>query len=153
MDNLVGIKDILPPMTLAGMEKIRELEGLLSQLPQADIGTHHVLHGGMYARSVKVAAGVVLTGALINVPTLLIVSGDAIVTLGDTSVRLTGFNVLAGSRGRKQAFVAVSDIHLTMIFATDAETIEQAEEQFTDEADRLLSRQPGSRNTIVITGE
>jgi hypothetical protein len=35
-----------------------------------------------------------------------------------------------------------------MLFATDASSVEEAENEFTDEADRLMSRQPQSVNLI-----
>lgn len=100
-----------------------------------------------------IPAGVVITGALIDVPTILIVDGDATVNTGDGAARLTGYRVLAASAGRRQAFVAHADTHLTMIFATRADDVAAAEGEFTSEAGLLLSRQPGATNHITITGE
>jgi len=40
-----------------------------------------------------------------------------------------------------------------MVFATKAQTVEEAEDEFTDEADRLLSRNASAKNSIIITGE
>lgn len=42
---------------------------------------------------------------------------------------------------------------VTMIFPTAAKTIEQAEEEFTDDTDKLFSRSNPSRNEVIITGE
>jgi len=91
-------------------------------------------------RTVFVPAGVIITGVLIKIPTLLIVHGDALVYIGGASLRLEGYNVVPAAAGRRQAFVAESDLHLTMLFASDAASVDQAERQFTDEFEQLVSR-------------
>lgn len=126
--------------SLAAVTRVRRLESAARQLPQVPISTTHALHAGLYARTVMVPAGVVLTGALIKIATLLIVSGDALVTIAGGSLRLTGYHVLTAAAGRKNAFAALADTHLTMLFATAAATVEEAEAEFTDETGLLLSR-------------
>ena len=81
-----------------------------------------------------------MTGALIKLATTVILSGDVSVFNGEVAERMTGYNVITGSAGRKQAFHAHEDTHITMIFPTKAKTVQQAEEEFTDEHDRLMSR-------------
>jgi hypothetical protein len=107
----------------------------------------------MYARTITIPAGCVLTGALIRVPTLLIMDGNATVSTGVGAVTMRGHHVLAGARGRKQAFYAHEDTHLTMVFATSAKTVADAEDEFAEDAHMLLSRQPDAINHFVITGE
>lgn len=141
----------LPAMAPDAVDKVRELENQLLQAPQVDIETRHVLHGGMYARTIRIPAGVMLTGALIKLPTVLVLSGRATVYIGDGTIELEGHHVIPASAGRKQAFLAHADTDLTMLFPTRATTIEEAEAEFTDEADRLMSRFCG--NDICITGE
>lgn len=153
MNSLVAIQSRIPPSSESALSKAFLLQEHLLKLPQEDITTHHVLHGGAYVRTIKIRKNIVLTGALIKVPTTLIVDGDVSVYLDDEAKRLTGFHVLAASAHRKQAFIAHEDTMLTMIFATDAKNIEQAEAQFTDEHESLLSRHPHSINEIIITGE
>lgn len=143
----------IPAMTEEAIDKVRDLEATCLTLPQEKIVTHHVLHGGMYSRTITIPAGILLTGALIKIPTMLIVEGDAVVYLGDNSVELTGYNVLPASANRKQAFAAKTDTNLTMIFPTNAKTVEDAEAEFTDQADMLFSRLSAETNKIVITGE
>ncbi|AQW31431.1 hypothetical protein JK151_08910 [Ralstonia syzygii subsp. celebesensis] len=135
------------------VDQVRRLERALRAGPQVELRTDHVLHAGMYSRTVRIPAGVVLTGALIKVATVLIVSGDATVFIGDDSVRLQGYHVLPASAGRKQAFIAHAETALTMSFPTRARTVEEAEAEFTDETDLLLSRQYPEQQTLVITGD
>lgn len=131
----------IPKMKREEIEKVAALEAASLRLPQIPIPVDAVLHAGMYSRTVKIPAGVTITGALIKVPTILIVDGDVTMYAGDRAVNLNGHNVLTAEAGRKQAFVARSDVYLTMMFPSSAVTLDEAEEEFTDEADMLQSRQ------------
>lgn len=144
----------LPASSAQAISDVRDLERHVLALPQTPIRTDHVLHGGMYARTILIPAATVLTGALIRVATMLIVVGDALVTRDGSSVRLTGHHVLPAAAGRKTAFVTIADTHVTMLFPTSARTVEAAEAEFTDEANGLMSRRDPARNHVVInTGE
>lgn len=130
----------LPPMSVGAVAAVRRLEEATLKLPQVDIATEHAIHAGMYARTVVIPAGVVLTGAEIKIPTVLIISGDTLVYGEDGPVRFTGYHVTLGAVGRKQAFYALADTHLTMLFPTAAKTVEEAEMEFTDEYEKLMTR-------------
>src|SRR6185503_3455492 len=95
----------------------------------------------MYTRTIHLAPEVVLAGALVKVPTMLIVCGKTAVFTGENWIELEGYHVIPARAGRKQIFVTREDTCITMIFRTDAKTVEQAEEEFTDEAKDLMSRQ------------
>lgn len=138
----------LPAMTPGEVRKVQSLETHLRSLEQVPIETRHHFHAGLYARTIRIPAGVMITGALIRIPTLLIVSGHATAYIGGESLELCGYHVLPGQAGRKQAFLAHADTDLTMCFATTAATVEQAEEEFTDEANML-----GSRKQAASSGE
>lgn len=130
----------VPAMSDQALAKVRQVEATAMTVPQIKIDTHHILHAGMYTRTIRIPAGVMITGALIKIPTILVVEGDVVMYVGDSTRRLSGYSVLSAEAGRKQAFVAVKDSHLTMAFATEAEDIETAENEFTDETDLLVSR-------------
>lgn len=151
MTHEIAVRPAIPAMSDAAITKVREWESLAIQKPQAPLHTWHHIHAGMYARTIMLPADAMLTGALLKVATMLILSGDAVVFLGDNSLRFTGYHVLPASAGRKQVIVAVADTYLTMMFATKAKTVEEAEHEFTDEFDLLVSHRDD--NTIVITGE
>ena len=143
----------IPAMTEQAIARVCALESRVEHLPQTDIGTHHVLHAGLYARSILIPQGTLLTGALVQVATTLIVSGHVSVYLADQVTEIEGYAVLPASAHRKQAFVAHADTHLTMVFATSAQTVADAEDEFTREADRLMSRHSGAVNHVHITKE
>jgi hypothetical protein len=134
----------LPLMDDKAVQAVRAFEEFsLTHCPQVHLETEHEFHAGLYARTIMLPADHVLTGAEIRIPTLLILSGDVLVYGINGTERLTGYQVLKGQAGRKQLFRAIEDTWMTMLFATDATTPEEAEEQFTDEYDKLMSRRQG----------
>lgn len=130
----------LPAAGPDGAERVRLLEQAALDLPQVAIPTDHAFHAGMYARTIMIPAGVMLTGAQIKIPTILIISGDTLISGENGSTRYAGYHVALGRCGRKQAFYALQDTYLTMLFPTDVTTVEEAERQFTDEYEKLFSR-------------
>jgi hypothetical protein len=153
MSDLAELRPFLPAMTDQAVAAVREMEARQMRMEQVPIRTDHLIHGGMYARTICLPAGAALTGALLKVATVLIVHGDCTVFTGDGELYLRGFNVLPGSAGRKTAFIAHSDTHMTMVFPSDAKSVAQAEDQFTDEPHLLMSRRDSSGDTVTITGE
>ena len=153
MTDLISLQNRIMPMTPNALDRVYKLQNVLTKMPQTEIDTQHIIHGGMYARTVFLPAHTVITGALIKTATLLIVCGHALVYIDDKPHELTGYQIFAASAKRKQAFVALRDTYLTMIFPTSATTVEQAENEFTDEAAMLLSRQQPDHNHTIITGE
>ena len=153
MNEMTVSQNRIPAMSDEAVDMVYGLEVYTSKMPQIRIDTEHVLHAGVYARTITIPAGTLLTGVLIKCATLLIVNGDVCVYIDGQPHHMAGYNVLAASAHRKQAFVAITDTQLTMIFASDADNIAAAEEEFTDEPHILMSRVEGAVNTITITGE
>lgn len=145
----LAIPSNLPPASDEAIATIRRAEEYLRQLPQTRFQTEHTFHAGMYARTVRIPAGTRFTSVLIKIPTIVIVHGTLYVLVGDEVVRMTGYNVLTGSAGRKTAYITGSDIEMTMLFPTTAKTVAEAEAEFTDEPDILLSRI--NDDDIVVT--
>ena len=134
------------PQTL---DQLRMIEEKILRCEQFQFKTQHVFHAGMYARTVRIPAGVFFTSVLIKCPTLLILNGTCDVLMGSTIVRFDGYNVIPAAAGRKTAYITRSPIELTMIFPTQARTVEEAEAEFTDEVENLLSH--WNENDMVNT--
>lgn len=128
------------PMSPAQLDAVYRLEAETGKRPQVEIETRHTMHAGMYARTIMVPAGVLAVGALIKIATILVISGKGVVYIGGETVEVEGYRVIQGDAGRKQAWLSFEDTHITMIFPTDAMTVNEAEAEFTDEADHLLTR-------------
>lgn len=149
----LGVVQAIPAMTERQIDNVRQIETMAMEMPQVPIITEHVIHGGMYARTIMVPAGTMITGALIKVPTVLIVNGTCTVYIGDGAVDVNGYHVIPASAGRKQAFIAHADTWITMVVATEAKDVEAAENYFTDEVELLGSHRDVELNRIVLTGE
>lgn len=152
MHELTVQENKINSMSAQEIEKVCELERAILALPQVDLPTQQTLHAGMYARTMFVKAGVTVTGSLMKCATILIISGRMQVYVGNNSIEFEGYHIIPAAAGRKQAGYAIEDTHVTMLFPTKAKTIEEAEEEFTDEVDKLISRNGGS-NDIVVTGQ
>lgn len=153
MNQLVTTNNHIPAMSDVDIDCVKQLEEVALTCPQLPATTHHILHGGMYARTMLIPKGAMLTGALIEVATMLVVNGHVEVFIGEESIIVEGYHCFAAAVGRKQAFIAIEDTHLTMVFPTLATTIAEAEDWFTDEAHLLFSRKPDAINIVTITGE
>lgn len=128
----------MPPL-----EKVRELEQHLQTLPQVDVQTTHLIHGGMYARTIFVPAGCVLTGTKTNVENVCIVSGDITVTTDAGLKRMIGYSIIPANAGFKRAGFAHSDTYWTTLIPTSLTDITAIEDFMTDESDMLLTRSVG----------
>jgi hypothetical protein len=147
---LTGIT--LPATTPEALEKIAAVQTVLMRAEQIGLKTEHILHGGMYVRTVTLPPEVIITGSLIKRATMLIINGHCEVFVGDGWAELDGYNVIPASAGRKQIFVSLGTVAITMIFPTQAQTIREAEEEIFAEADLLLSRRQDN-DTVIVTGE
>jgi hypothetical protein len=142
----------LPPTAPDVVYKLRDVQMVEMEKKQVPIYTEHLLHAGMYSRTITMPPNVKLIGAFIKIPTLVTVVGTARVLVGKEWVEVDGYAVLPASAGRKQIFVSKTAVIISMAFPTKVQTIEQAEREFTDEAEILLSRRQ-DLNKVTITGE
>ena len=104
-------------------------------------------------RTITMPANTLLAGAFVKIPTTLIVSGCVTIYMDGDAVDFVGYNVLPASGGRKQAVLAHTVADLTMLFPTSATTVAEAEAEFTDELELLVSRKDEDNNVTFITGE
>ena len=131
---------VIHTMNDRALQCVYKLQDALRELPPVKIKTTHHLHAGMYHRTIVVPAGTVVVGVMVKIPTTLIVSGHAMLYIGDEALEIEGYKIIEGAGGRKQAAYAIKDTTFTMSFATPATSITEAENEFTDEAEQLLTR-------------
>lgn len=134
---------------LAGMpspERVRELEDFNRQFPQIPLFTAHLIHGGMYARTIFIPAGTELTGALTLQDNVVVMHGGITVTTDDGPQVLDGFHVLPAKAGAKRAGITHADTWWTTLWTTDLDDVAAIENSLTAEADQLQTRQlaPGN---------
>jgi hypothetical protein len=153
MSEIVPVHTRLAPSTPEAIDKVRLLAEGLATLPQIPFVTEHLLHAGMYTRTVRLPAGTVCAAVLIRPPTVLILMGEVDVWSNGELIRTSGYSVLPGSAGRKIAFTTHSDVGMSMIFPTDAQTVEEAQKQFTVEHELLPPLSKADAHIVLITGE
>lgn len=119
---------------------VRELENLILQVPQVDLQTEHALSGKVYARTIHIPAGTVLTGATHKLDHVNVVCGDITVTTDDGPVRLTGYHVIQSKAGTKRAGFAHADTTWTTICHTQLSDIESIEDELVEESSQLQTR-------------
>ena len=141
----------LPPTAPDIIEKLTLAQTKLLEREQVAILTEHVIHAGIYSRTITMPPNTVLIGAHIKRPTIVITVGSAKVLVGKDWADVDGYQVLPASAGRKQIFISRGPFVITMIFPTSAKTVSEAEAEFTDEHELLLSHT--QENAVVITGE
>lgn len=148
MFDLVPSRPIIPAMSDRAIDLVYRIEAINLARPQTDLRFEHDFYAGVYARTMIVPdlppdSCCLITSALIRIPSLLIAQGGALLYIGQDEPRsLSGHTIIQAAAGRKQVYVAESNFRLTMIFASAAKTVEEAEEEFTDEAHMLQSRKP-----------
>lgn len=108
--------------------------------PSVSIETEHHLHAGVYSRTVYVPKDCVVVGLTISIPTQLIACGHFVLTDGGVSREFKGYHIFDGEAGRRAAVRAIENSAFTMLFHTNAKTVEEAENEFTDQPERLLTR-------------
>ena len=113
---------------------------LAEEFPAVEIETEHHLHAGVYSRTIYVPKDTVVVGLTVKIPTQLIACGHFVMTDGGVSKEFKGFHIFDGEAGRRAAVRAIENSAFTMLFHTSAKTVEEAENEFTDEPERLLTR-------------
>lgn len=129
-------------MELTERASVGDLEREIMDLPQVQLQTQHVLSGGVYARSIFIPAGTILTGATHRKDHVNVVCGDITVTTDSGPVRFTGYHVLPTKAGSKRAGVAHADTVWTTICPTNLTDIAAIEDELVEESDRLQTRSP-----------
>ena len=138
------------PMTDDSIDKVRQVESQMLEKEQVDLQTLHTIHGGLYTRTVLLKKGHALCGALIKVPTTLILNGNVMVYIGNDFSHIIGYDVLPASSNRKQLMIAIEDTYITMCMKTNLTDLKEIEKEFTDEYDMLMSSFDTAKNIIII---
>lgn len=136
----------IPPATAedhAAMDAVAaKMASMGGDVPSA-MRLQHVFHAGVYARTLFMPKDTMIVSDVIRIETLLIVSGDVAITNCRSTCRIRGYEVLTGAEMRQGIIRAFEDSYLTMVFATQAKTVEEAEAEFALRPDRLLRIEGG----------
>jgi hypothetical protein len=153
------------------IDAIQRLEDYGKTLEQVDVKLVDRFIGSMYVRQIIIPKGVFLTSRVYKRTYVdIMISGDITITDTNGKYRLTGYNVLEGTPGRKRAGIAHEDtIWLTVHDLVDIKTdnyesdisFESLEQYATYQAEAanasfaklMLGQQPPTEEAIDVIGE
>ena len=119
-------------MTVATEDKYAKVEALQAEMlkmPQFEPPTEHTFHGGMYCRQVSIPAGCTIVGKKHKQDHFfMVMSGVVCIVDGDEAQTINAPALLKSAAGVKRAIHALTDTVFMTFHATDAVTVEQAEE-------------------------
>jgi len=97
---------------------IYRLEAELLKLPQVDMPVDHAFCNGLYARTMYIPAGTVLTGAVHKEESFFLVrKGELIVSTDSGPRTLKAGDMSVSKTGTKRAGIALTDVEVTTFHA------------------------------------
>ena len=101
-----------------GTEPIYRLEAELLKLPQVDMPIDHAFCAGLYARTMHIPAGTVLTGAIHREESFFLVrKGSLIVSTDNGSCTIGPGDMSVSKIGTKRAGITLTDVEVTTFHA------------------------------------
>ena len=139
--NDIAIRKTVPAMSAEAIDTVSRMRAVSLTMPQIDNHIADGIHGGMYHRTGHDPKGVTMTSVFVRVPTLLVACGEVDIFVGEGDVvRVRGYEVVESQANRQPAFHFLADTVMTMVFATQAKTTDEAEAEITPEPHALQSR-------------
>ena len=97
---------------------IYRLEAELLKLPQVDMPVDHDFCNGLYARTMHIPAGTILTGAVHREESFFLVrKGELIVSTDDGPLTLRSGEMSVSKIGTKRAGITLTDVEVTTFHA------------------------------------
>ena len=120
---------------LALKDKILALEDQIAKMPQIEGKVDHLFVDGLYARTLYIPAGAVLTGKVhkrdhIN----FLMKGTIRVMTDDGMKLLEAPQIISSKKGIKRAGFAITDTEWTTVHATTATDVDSAEDEIVEES-------------------
>jgi hypothetical protein len=129
--------------TAVAIQSIIALEDEILKLPQVELPITHDFIEGVYARTMFIPAGTVLTGAVHAHDCFTVIRyGDLMIYTEDGMVQVNGGDMLPSKAGIKRAGYAITDVLITGFMAnpTNETDPDKIWEFYTVPNDALLAR-------------
>ena len=121
-------------------DTIERLEREMLGHEQVLLATTHALAGPVYARTILIPAGTLLTGLVHRADHVNIAIGDITVLTDQGMRRLTGHHVIPTKAGAKRAGYAHADTYWTTVSYTTQTELGAIEDELVEDAERLQGR-------------
>jgi mannose-6-phosphate isomerase-like protein (cupin superfamily) len=113
----VTIQEVEKQVPAAHMP-IYRLEAELLKLPQVDMPVDHAFCNGLYARTMHIPAGTILTGAIHKEESFFLVRKGELIVSTDSGPRTIGPGDMSVSKiGTKRAGITLTDVEVTTFHA------------------------------------
>jgi len=114
-------------------QAVEALQVELSKLPQVELPTEHIFHGGMYCRQLFQPAGSLVVGKVHKKEHFFMVVQGTVAVTGDGETLLyTAPFMLTSKPGTKRALYAETDVVYMTIHRADSTTIEAVEDELVE---------------------
>jgi len=114
-------------------QAVEALQVELSKLPQVELPTEHIFHGGMYCRQLFQPAGSLVVGKVHKKEHFFMVVQGTVAVTGDSETLLyTAPFMLTSKPGTKRALYAETDVVYMTIHRADSTTIEAVEDELVE---------------------
>lgn len=111
--------DQLPQAIAPTREQIQKLESAMRHMPQIDIPTDHTFGPGFYCRTIRIPAGVTLTGKVHATEHIfMLVEGELLVATEDGTAHLKAPAQMVCRPGLKRVGHALTDVVCTNVHIT-----------------------------------
>jgi quercetin dioxygenase-like cupin family protein len=130
--------------TLGNMPEILQIEAQILQMPQVELPIEHYHIDGVYARSMFIPAGTLLTGKIHNFESIAILAKGTIrITNGTESYVISEGHIMVDQPGVKRLGYAETDVVFITVHRTDNTEIKAIEDElvsatFEDYEQQLL---------------
>ena len=115
------MNDTATQITTTDYLPIYRLEAELLKLPQVEMPVTHDFCNGIYARTIFIPAGTVLTGAVHKDESFFVVrTGWIIVTTDSDTITIGPGSMSVTKPGTKRAGIAITDVEVTTFHANPA---------------------------------
>jgi hypothetical protein len=130
--------------TLGNIPEILQIEAQILKMPQVELPIEHYHINGVYARSMFIPAGTLLTGKIHNFESIAILAKGTIrITNGTESYVISEGHIMVDQPGVKRLGYAETDVVFITVHRTDNTEIEAIEDElvsatFEDYEQQLL---------------
>lgn len=120
---------------LALRDKILELEDKIAAMPQIEGKVDHLFSDGLYARTLYIPAGAVLTGKVHKRDHINFLMKGTIRVMTDEGMKLLEApQIISSKKGIKRAGFAITDTEWTTVHATTATDVATVEDEIAEES-------------------
>ena len=146
---LTTMSEILEVPHIPAFEQIQKLQGIMAEMPQAELPTEHYFSGGMYCRKVSRQAGTVIVGKVHKKDHFFLCAKGEIIAWSENGMKkmLPG-DIIESKPGTKRVTLALTDAIGITFHKTDKTDLNEIEQELIEPDELALF---DSSNNLRLT--